>query len=245
MKLLLTSSGISNDSIKQALLELLDKPIEEAKALFIPTAIYPFPQGAFYAGNAIWGTAGSKLVQLSWESVGLLELSVLPSIDQEVWASAVSTADVLLAWGGDPLFLAYWLRRSGLIDLLNSMEKPPVYVGVSAGSMATAAIFAETYSKPPGSNISSEHSEAIQFKTPEGTVQRILITGQGAGWVDFAIIPHFENTSHPDACGANAAIWAGKIAAPVYAIDDKTALKVADGRIEVISEGSWKLINAQ
>jgi dipeptidase E len=43
MKLLLTSSGIKNPSIYNALEELLGKPIAESSALFIPTAIYPFP----------------------------------------------------------------------------------------------------------------------------------------------------------------------------------------------------------
>jgi dipeptidase E len=40
MKLLLTSAGISNISIRNTLVDLLGKPIEESKALFIPTAIY-------------------------------------------------------------------------------------------------------------------------------------------------------------------------------------------------------------
>ena len=40
MKLLLTSSGISNPSIEDALVGLLGKPIAESSALIIPTAIY-------------------------------------------------------------------------------------------------------------------------------------------------------------------------------------------------------------
>ncbi len=149
MKLLLTSSGISNTSIHNALVELLGKPVAEANALFIPTAIYPFAQGAFYAGSALWGER-AKLVNLGWKSVGLLELTALPSIDREVWAASVESADVLLAWGGDPIFLAYWLKASGLIDLLSSLGREVVYVGVSAGSMATATTVAETYQSPRG-----------------------------------------------------------------------------------------------
>jgi len=45
MKLLLTSSGITNASIHDALVELLGKPIAESNALCIPTGIYPFPGG--------------------------------------------------------------------------------------------------------------------------------------------------------------------------------------------------------
>jgi dipeptidase E len=236
MKLLLTSSGISNPSINEALVDLLGKPVEEASALFIPTAIYPFAQGSFYAGKALWGER-AKLVNLGWKSVGLLELTALPSIDREVWAASVEAADVLLAWGGDPLFLAYWLKQSGLIDLLASLGREMVYVGVSAGSMAASATFAETYQAPRGGNGDSLSSEAILL----GDVHRTLITSKGAGWVDFAIIPHFENPDHPDACGPNAEQWAAKLPVPVYAIDDQTAMKVTNQQIEVISEGTWKL----
>ena len=45
MKLLLTSAGIKNTSIHDALVDRLGKPIAEASALCIPTGIYPFPGG--------------------------------------------------------------------------------------------------------------------------------------------------------------------------------------------------------
>lgn len=241
MKLLLTSSGISNASIHHALVDLLGKPITEANALFIPTAIYPFAQGSFYAGKALWGNTKSGLTQLGWKSLGLLELTALPSIDRKVWAASVEAADVLLAWGGDPIFLSYWLKQSGLIDLLSSLGRELVYVGVSAGSMAASATFAETYQSPRGGSGDPLFSEDIIFTSPQGDVHRTLMTAQGAGWVDFAIIPHFENPGHPDACGPNAERWAAKLPVPVYAIDDQTALKITDQKIEIISEGTWKL----
>jgi len=240
MKLLLTSSGISNDSIHAALVDLLGKPVAESHALFIPTAIYPFAQGSFYAGNALWGER-AKLVNLGWKSVGLLELTALPSIDREVWAASVEAADVLLAWGGDPVFLSYWLKRSGLVDLLSSIGREMVYVGVSAGSMAASAMFAETYQSPRGGNGNALSSEDILFTSEQGDFHRTLMTAQGAGWVDFAIIPHFENPNHPDACGTNLERWAAKLPVPVYVIDDQTALKITGGKVEVISEGTWRL----
>ena len=40
MKLLLTSVGITNGSIRAALVDLLGKPFAETKALCVPTAIY-------------------------------------------------------------------------------------------------------------------------------------------------------------------------------------------------------------
>jgi dipeptidase E len=41
LKLLLTSAGVRNASIRDALVELLGKPISESTALCIPTATCP------------------------------------------------------------------------------------------------------------------------------------------------------------------------------------------------------------
>src|SRR5580693_6516880 len=102
MKLLLTSSGLSNPSIRDVLVDLLGKPVAESSALFVPTAIYPFPGGAENAYRAISGHARSPLCDLGWKSLGVLELTALPSIDREAWTAAVRESDALLVWGGDP-----------------------------------------------------------------------------------------------------------------------------------------------
>ena len=73
---------------------------------------------------------------------------------------------------------------------------------------------------------------------------RHLVTGEGAGLVDFAVIPHLEHPHHPDATLANAERWAARNPAPTYAIDDETAISVVDGVAEVVSEGRWKLFPA-
>jgi dipeptidase E len=241
MRVLLTSGGITNDSIEEALVELLGKPIAEADALFIPTAIYPFPGGPGMAWRAMSGAGPSPLAGLGWKSLGVLELSVLPSIEEEAWVPTVRDADALLFWGGDPLFLANWMRRSGLTDLLPTLRSEAVYVGVSAGAIAAASTFVETYTESPRGIDGPLKSEDIVFSTPEGDVDRILVTGQGAGLVDFAVIPHFEHPHHLDASLANAEKWAARIPAPTYAIDDESAIKVVDGTVEVVSEGQWKL----
>src|SRR5262245_60930790 len=104
MKLLLTSSGIKNASINNALVELLGKPIAESSALFIPTAIYPFPGGARMAWRALGGESAGTLAGLGWKSMGVLELTALPSIDPEAWVPTVQETDALLVWGGDVLY---------------------------------------------------------------------------------------------------------------------------------------------
>jgi dipeptidase E len=193
------------------------------------------------AWRAACGDTASPLCDLGWKSLGILELSVLPSIDEAAWVPTVRDADALLVWGGDPLFLADWMRRSGLTDLLPTLRSEAVYVGVSAGSIAATSTFVETYYEPPRGNAGQLKSENVVFATPEGNVDRILVTGQGAGLVDFAVIPHLEHADHPDASLANAEKWAARIPAPTYAIDDETAISVVDGAVQVVSEGQWKL----
>jgi dipeptidase E len=241
MRALLTSAGIKNSSIHDALVDLLGKPIAESDALVIPTALYPFPGSPGMAWRAICGKGPSPLCELEWRSLGVLELTALPSIEEAAWVPAVRDADALLVCGGDPLFLADWMRRSGLVRLLPTLRSEAVYVGVSAGSIAATSTFVETYHEPPRGTGGPLKSEDIVFATPQGDIARILVTGQGAGLVDFAVIPHLEHADHPDASLANAERWAARIPAPTYAIDDETAIRVVDGAARVVSEGHWKL----
>ena len=79
------------------------------------------------------------------------------------------------------------------------------------------------------------------FATAHGEINTIFVTAQGAGLVDFALIPHLDHEDHPDASAANAEKWAARLPVPVYGIDDQTAIKAADGTVEVVSVGHWKL----
>ena len=150
MRFLLTSAGISNKSIHNALVDLLGKPIAESGALCIPTAVYAMPGGAGMAWRLINGRAATPLCELGWKSLGVLELTALPSIDEGHWVPMVQETDALLVGGGDVLYLCYWMRQSGLADLLPSLREA-VYVGVSAGSMVMAPNVGEDFVgwKPP------------------------------------------------------------------------------------------------
>jgi hypothetical protein len=99
MKLLLTSSGISNTSIHDALVDLLSKPIAESSALCIPTGVQPFPGGPSHVYQFISGTTRNPMCGLGWKSLGVLELTALPSIKKEYWMPAVQETDALLVWG--------------------------------------------------------------------------------------------------------------------------------------------------
>lgn len=217
MKLLLTSAGIKNTSIHNALLDLLGKPIAESNALCIPTAGYAMPNGAVMAWRFFTGQATTPMCELGWKSMGVLELTALPSIEKEVWVPMVQAIDVLLVNGGDPLFLSYWMQQSGLADLLPSLRA--VYVGLSAGSMVMAPHIGEDFAR---------------WRPPTGGDETL-------GLVDFAMFPHLDHEMLPENTMADAEKWAAGMRVPAYAIDDQTALKVIDGSVEVISEGHWKL----
>src|SRR5512135_1314084 len=113
MAFLLTSAGIKNASIHDALVQLLGKPIAESNALCIPTAAYAMEGGAGMAWRIISGKAATPLCELGWKSLGVLELTALPSLDKELWVPVVRQTDALLVGGGESLYLAHWMRESG------------------------------------------------------------------------------------------------------------------------------------
>src|ERR1700722_20686678 len=123
MRLLLTSAGIKNTSIHNALVDLLGKPIADSSALCIPTASYGHPMGGPGAAwRFIAGQASTPMCELGWKSLGVLELTALPSIDEELWVPLVRETDVLLVGGGDSLYLCHWMHQSGLAELLPSLR---------------------------------------------------------------------------------------------------------------------------
>ena len=217
MKYLLTSAGIKNTSIHDALVELLGKPIAEASALCIPTANYAQPGGAGNAWRFISGQEPeTPMCELGWKLLGVLELTALPSIDEARWVPLVQETDVLLVNGGDPLYLCYWMRQSGLANLLPSLRA--VYVGLSAGSMVMTPSIGAFF---------------VDWTPPTGGDETL-------GVVDFSIFPHLGHPNLPHNTLANAEKWGAGLSVPAYAIDDQTAIKVTDGAVEVVSEGYWK-----
>jgi dipeptidase E len=218
VRLLLTSAGVKNPSIQEALVELLGRPIAESRALCIPTAAYGHPDsGPEAAWRFISGRSSTPTCELGWKSLGVLELTALPSMDRERWVAAVRETDVLLVAGGDALYLCHWMRESGLADLLPSLRET-VWLGVSGGSMVLTPRIGE---------------EAVRWQPPTGGDSTL-------GVVDFSIFPHLDHELLPTNSMAHAESWAAGIGGPAYAIDDQTALTVTDGTVDVVSEGHWR-----
>lgn len=223
MKLLLTSAGITNSSIEEALVELLGKPIAESDALCVPTAQYGHPDVTpqmawqFISGHE----PRCPMTELGWKSLGVLELTALASLGEERWLPWVQEADALLVAGGDALYLCHWLRQSGLADRLPALAET-VWVGLSAGSMVMTPRIGEDF---------------VRWSPPGG--------GDNAlGVVHFSICPHVAPDGRPGNSMAFAERWAGEIGVPAYAIDDETAIRVIDGAVDVVSEGHWSAFTA-
>jgi dipeptidase E len=149
----------------------------------------------------------------------VLELTALPSIDEELWVPLLRKTDVLLVNGGDALYLCHWMRQSGLADLLPSLQT--VYVGLSAGSMVLTPRIGEDF---------------VYRKPPTGGDETLGVVG-------FSIFPHLDHEDLPENTMANAEQWAAGISVPAYAIDDQTAIKVTNGAVEIVSEGHWRLFS--
>lgn len=219
MKLLLTSGGITNASIRDALVDLLGKPIADSTALCIPTAMWGSGrQRPVSAGDLLHGRAWGGMTSLEWKSLGVLELTALPTMDAERWASWVREADALLVAGGEATYLCHWMRESGLVDLLPSLIDT-VWVGVSAGSMVLTPRLGDHF-----------------VEWPAAEDDRTL------GVVDFSIFPHLD--VFPENTVAEAERWAAAIGGRAYALDDQSAITVNDGTVDVVSEGRWTLLPA-
>ena len=215
MTLLLTSGGVTNDSIRAALVELLGKPVEESTALCIPTAQWGHPMcSPETVRNVVADGSPARFTGLGWRSVGVLELSALPTINSERWQPWVREADVLLVDGGEATYLAHWLRESGMVDLFPELGDT-VWVGVSAGSMALTPRIGDLF---------------VEWRPEEGDAT--------LGVVDFSIFPHVG--LFPGNTFEVAEQWAADLGNPAYALDEQSAVLVDGDRVEVVSEGEWR-----
>jgi dipeptidase E len=217
VKLLLTSGGITNTSISDALVDLLGKPIADSTALCVPTAQWGYMSGPVSVQNLVSGRAWGGLTSMEWKSLGVLELTALPTIGAERWVPWVRETDVLLVSGGEATFLCHWMRESGLADLLPSLIET-VWVGVSAGSMVMTPRIGDAFVE--WSSAPDDHA---------------------LGVVDFSIFPHLD--VFPENTLAEAERWAADLGLPAYALDDQTAITVTGGVVEVVSEGNWTLLS--
>jgi dipeptidase E len=219
MKLLLTSAGFTNDSIKKALLDLTGRSLDQLNLAFIPTAA---DVGKGDKGWLIDDLSNCK--NLGFASIDIVDISAIP---KDIWEEKLKNADILLFGGGNTFHLMYWLNKSGLAEMLPEMLKEKIYVGISAGSIVASH------------KLSVSDSE--RFYYPEGYVPDK--DEPGLGFVNFHIRPHFNSPDFPKLRKDILEELAKELSEPLYAIDNQTAIKVVDDKIEIISEGEYLKLN--
>lgn len=218
MKLLLTSGGITNNSIANALFELTGKRPEDTTVAFIPTA------SNVEAGDKDWLI--TDLINLKKQGFKSIEITDISAVDKEIWKPSLERADVLFFEGGNNYHLMRWLNKSGLTKLLPELLKDKVYVGLSAGSIVTNPDLAL--------KLAQELYEEDMAETKEL---------KGLNFVDFHFLPHLNSEWFKKLTRENIEKAVQEMNRTVYALDDESALKIIDNKIEVISEGEWFVIN--
>lgn len=218
MKLLLTSSGITNQSIANALFELTGKKHEDTTVVFIPTA------SNVEAGDKDWLI--NDLLNLKKMNFKSIEITDISAVDENIWKPSIEGADVLFFEGGNTYHLMGWLEKSGLAKMLPELLKDKVYVGVSAGSMVT------------NKDLDLKLSQIVYGEDLDKDYEMT-----GLNYVDFYFLPHLNSEYFVNLREDFVRNAVKDMSEKIYVLDDDSALKVVDGKIEVISEGKWFEIN--
>ncbi len=215
MKLLLTSNGLSNQSIVNALFELTGRPASETTVVFIPTAMNVARGGKDWFINDLY-----NIKKQGFKFVDIVDISALP---KKVWLPKIESGDVLFFSGGSTYHLMYWLRESGLLELLPELLKTRIYAGISAGSIVTnpsISYTSEDKKKYYEENFGYQDDAALNF-------------------VDFYIYPHFNSPKHLLSREETLKKIAVETKKTAYGLDDESALKVVDGLVTVVTEGEY------
>ncbi len=219
MKLLLTSGGITNKSIAKALFELVGKKPEETSLVFIPTA------ANVEMGDKSWFI--DDLMNLKKQNFKSIDIADISAVDKKIWLPKFEAADVLFFEGGDSAHLMKWMNQSGLVSILPDLLKTKLYVGLSAGSMVTCkSLLMRTLKTIYGEDTLNK------FENP-----------QALGFVDFYFFPHLNSPHFTKRLEPIIREATKGMSEKIYVLDDQSALKVVDGKVEAISEGKWFVIN--
>lgn len=220
MKLLLTSGGLMNESIINALKSLTQKPFNQLNLAFVPTA------ANVVEGDKDWLIKDFEVCKsLGFKSFDIVDFSAVPA---DIWKKRLKDADVILVGGGNTFHLMHCLEQTGLKIYLRELLKTRVYIGISAGTMVATK------------NLVLSDSPRL-YSEDIGELDR----NEGLGSVDFHIRPHLNSKDFPNMKIDIVKEAVKDVSEPVYVIDDQTAIKVVNGSVEIISEGSWKKFSQQ
>lgn len=215
MKLLLTSAGLTNKSIIKGLEDLINKPSNGVKLAFIPTA------ANVEEGDKSWLIEDlNNCIRAGFE-VDIVDISAL---SKDKWLPRLEACEVLFFGGGNTFHLMYWMKESGLIELLPQLLETRIYAGISAGSCVTGSTIYNS--------VQNLFEESYELEIKEGL-----------NLVNFQTIPHLNSPYFEKIRKENLEEATKNLKEPVYALDDNSAIIVNGDIIEVISEGEWYKYN--
>jgi dipeptidase E len=210
MKLLLTSAGLTNKEISNALLELVGKPFNEVGFGYVPTAANA------EEGDKSWLI--DNLVQFTDQKFKSIDIIEIADLTKAKLLERLKSCDVICFGGGNEKHLAQVLKETGLDEELRQLLEDRVYMGISAGSMVTGKFMSLEINKIvyPDEVMDGELPNTLQY-------------------VDFTYIPHLNSGHFPEV--RKEVLETLDVEGRLWSTDDHTALKIIDGNLTIIGEG--------
>ncbi|MBL8122428.1 Type 1 glutamine amidotransferase-like domain-containing protein [Candidatus Saccharibacteria bacterium] len=233
MKLLLTSAGLTNPTIVQALRDLLGKPTQESIITVIPTG------HTAETGDKSWVLQEDFLLphQLGWKQFNIVDLAAVASLDKSLWWPQLEETDLILVGGGSVFYLSYWMQKAGLFEALPKWLESKVYVGISAGSQVVGSDLYAT--------VEVMEREGVFTDTDYDEIGPV---GQSSSktlkLVDFTFRPHLNSDNFPKIRLPYLEQVAQTLKTPMYAVDDNSAIRVVGDTVDVVGTGQWHKLEA-
>lgn len=218
MKFLLTSGGITNDSIAKALFDLAGKPVSELSVAFVPTAANPVE------GDKGWLIGNYNEFQK--QGFGSFDIVDIAALEAKVWKERLLAADIICFGGGNEQYLAKLFADLGMKEFLMANLEGKVYVGISAGSMVVGELMP---------------FELMETVYPEESFENV--GGKGMGFFDFFFIPHLNSPWFTHVTKETLESVKDKMNGPVYAFDEEAALKIDGDMLEIVGTGNSLKLN--
>ena len=214
MKLLLTSDGINNQSLIDALVSLTPKPLPECTAVFVPTAA-----NKIVNDDKDWERSNID----DCRDLGFKDFEVV-NIDEDTNQALkkLEAADIIVMGGGETSYLMEHIKNSGLMEACKNWSNK-VWVGISAGSMVCAPEILDSDN--------DLYDESAGYNT------------EGLNLVPFYILPHYHSHNFPKLGDEFLESYFKDNNRETYVLDDESGVLVDGDRVKVISEGKWRKFN--
>lgn len=223
-RMLLTSEGIRNETLRSALAALVGRPFGETRLAVVITASLAVP------GDKGWLLDDlARMRALGWSELDLVDLHTLPAAGV---AARLRAADVVYVNGGNQYNVTAAIERQGLVDVFEEILRTKVYVGLSAGSMILSRRLAD------GVAVFGDEDDVDAVGLAEVT--------SPLGRFDWYLKPHLDAPHSPERTEAWARARAAEAAFPIWFLDDESALLVrgesGQETVEPVGEGRALLL---